>query len=79
MEYVVKVHKKGLVVLPSELRRKYGIKQGSEIILIDEGDHVLLLPRQGLEDLYGIAREHGPIINEMVKELAEERNLEAGS
>ena len=40
---------------------------------------MLLLPRQGLEDLYGIAREHGPIIDEMVKELAEERNLEAGS
>ncbi|HDJ26677.1 MAG TPA: AbrB/MazE/SpoVT family DNA-binding domain-containing protein [Candidatus Bathyarchaeota archaeon] len=78
-EYIVKVHRKGIIVLPSELRKKYGIKEGSEVLLIDEGEQVILLPRQGLEDLYGAARKYGPIIDKMIKELAEERELEARS
>ena len=78
-EYVVKVHRKGMIALPPELREKYGIEEGSEVVLVDEGGQVILLPKRRLEDLYGMAKEYGPIIDEMIRELAEERELEARS
>jgi len=78
-EYVVKVHRKGLIVLPAELRRRYGIKEGSEVILIDEVDRVVLIPRQGLEELYGMAKTYGTVIDDMIRELHGERRDEARS
>lgn len=78
-EYVVKVSREGAIVLPPELREKYGIREGSEVVLVDEGERIVLLPKQGLEDLYGMAREYGPIIDEMIRELMEDRRLEARS
>lgn len=76
---MVKVNKKGLIVLPAELRRKYGIREGSEVILVDEGDHVTLIPRRGLEELYGMAEGHRAVIGEMIRELHGERRVEARS
>jgi len=77
--YVVKVHKKGLMVLPAKLRKKYGIREGSEVVLVDEGSQIVLVPRQGLESLYGLAKEHAATIDEMIKELHEERKREASA
>ena len=78
-KYVVKVREEGAIILPPELRERYGIEEGSEVMLVDEGGRVILLPKCGLEDLYGMAREHGRIIDEMIREIAEERELEARS
>ncbi|OYT52979.1 MAG: AbrB family transcriptional regulator [Desulfurococcales archaeon ex4484_217_2] len=78
-KYVVKIHHKGLMVLPAELRKKYGIKEGSEAILIDKHTHIILVPRSRITDLYGFAREHGKVIDEMVREIHEERRVEARS
>jgi len=35
---------KGQIVIPATLRRKYGIKNGTKIIVIDNGDSILLKP-----------------------------------
>ena len=35
---------KGQIVIPAKLRRKYGIKEGTKIILIDAGDSIILKP-----------------------------------
>jgi len=78
-KYVVKVHKKGLIVLPAELRRKHGIKEGSEVVLIDNKDYLIMVPRRSITELYGSAKEYGNIIDEMIREIHEERKREAGS
>ncbi len=78
-KYVVKVHRKGLIVLPAELRRKYGIKEGGEAILIDEDARIVLIPRVKLADLYGSAKDYGKVIDEMIREVYEERRIEARS
>ena len=39
-----KVSKKGWVVIPAELRKRYGIKAGSEVQFIPEKDHLNIFP-----------------------------------
>jgi len=78
-KYNVKVHRKGLIVLPKELRVKYGIIEGSDVVLIDEGGQIVLIPRSRLVDSYGIAREYSGVIDKIIEEIHWERRFEASS
>jgi AbrB family looped-hinge helix DNA binding protein len=46
---------KGQIVIPAELRKKYGIKNGTKIIVTDNGDSITLKPvtDQYLRNLQG--------------------------
>ena len=35
---------KGQIVIPATLRRKYGIKEGTRIVIFDNGDSIILKP-----------------------------------
>lgn len=35
---------KGQIVIPAELRKKYGIKPGTRVRFIDEGERIVLQP-----------------------------------
>jgi AbrB family looped-hinge helix DNA binding protein len=35
---------KGQVVIPAELRKKYGITPGTRFIVIDDGENIILKP-----------------------------------
>ena len=78
-KYNVKVHRKGLIVLPKEIRVKYGIIEGSDVVLIDEGGQIVLIPRSRLVDSYGIAREYSGVIDKIIEEIHWERRFEASS
>ncbi|MEW6188517.1 MAG: AbrB/MazE/SpoVT family DNA-binding domain-containing protein [Actinomycetota bacterium] len=39
-----KISKKGWVVIPAELRKRYGIKPGSEVQIVPEKDHLRVVP-----------------------------------
>lgn len=39
-----RVNAKGQIVIPVELRRKYGIRKGTRIVLLDQGDSIELKP-----------------------------------
>ncbi|MCS7365464.1 MAG: AbrB/MazE/SpoVT family DNA-binding domain-containing protein, partial [archaeon GB-1867-035] len=41
--YKVKVHRKGLIVIPAEIRRRFGICEGSHLELIVEGNEIRLI------------------------------------
>jgi len=62
---------KGQIVIPASLRRKYGIKNGTKIIVTDIGDAILLKPvtEQYLQNLQGSLKGKGGL-----KVLVEERN-----
>jgi looped-hinge helix DNA binding domain, AbrB family len=62
----VKVHKKGIIVIPAEVRRRLNIKEGSVIELEVEGDKIILKRKLTLLDAYGIDKEMG---DSTVKEL----------
>jgi AbrB family looped-hinge helix DNA binding protein len=52
---------KGQIVIPATLRRKYGIKNGTKIIVTDIGDAILLKPvtEQYLRNLQGSLKGKG--------------------
>ncbi len=52
---------KGRVVIPAALRRKYGIKNGTRIIVTDLGDAIVLKPvtEQYLRSLQGSLKGMG--------------------
>jgi AbrB family looped-hinge helix DNA binding protein len=64
---------KGQIVIPAELRRKYGIKSGTRIVIIDNGDSITLKPitEQYISSLRGSLRGKG-----VLKALVEERRLD---
>ncbi len=61
---------KGQIVIPAVLRRKYGIKNGTKIIVIDNGDSISLKPvtEQYLRNLQGSLKGKGAL-----KALVDER------
>lgn len=61
---------KGQIVIPASLRRKYGIKDGTKIIITDIGDAIVLKPvtEQYLRNLQGSLKGKGGL-----KVLLEER------
>jgi AbrB family looped-hinge helix DNA binding protein len=61
---------KGQIVIPAPLRKKYGIKNGTKIIVTDIGDAIVLKPvtEQYLRNLQGSLKGKGGL-----KVLLEER------
>jgi AbrB family looped-hinge helix DNA binding protein len=53
MSWEVKVHDKGLIVLPAELRRALHIRRGSILEVRREGDRIVLKPKPTLLESYG--------------------------
>jgi AbrB family looped-hinge helix DNA binding protein len=52
---------KGQIVIPASLRKKYGIKNGTKIIVTDIGDAIILKPvtEQYLKNLQGSLKGKG--------------------
>ena len=46
---VVSVGPKGRVVIPAEIRRELGIREGSELVALVEGEAVVLVPRSAIK------------------------------
>ena len=61
---------KGEIIIPAPLRRKYGIKNGTKIIVTDTGNSIVLKPITGqhLRKLQGFLKGRGGL-----KVLVEER------
>ncbi len=55
------ITKKGQVVVPVSLRRKYGIKAGTRVVWIDTGSVIKLIPLPGdpIEALRGCSKSEG--------------------
>lgn len=71
MRYRVKVHKKGLIVIPAEVRRMLGIQEGLYIELIVEGGEVKLIAPKNLLDAFGADGEKAVDVAKLI--LAERR------
>ncbi|MCY0883592.1 AbrB/MazE/SpoVT family DNA-binding domain-containing protein [Acidianus infernus] len=71
--YRVKVYKKGIIVIPKEVRESIGIKEGDIVELIVDGDKVRIEKPKTLLDLFGI---DGDKAVEVAKAIVEERRKE---
>jgi AbrB family looped-hinge helix DNA binding protein len=65
---------KGQIVIPAALRRKYGIKNGTRIVIIDNGNSIILKPmtEEYLKKLQGSLKGKGGL-----KTLLDERRKDA--
>jgi AbrB family looped-hinge helix DNA binding protein len=65
---------KGQVVIPAEIRRKYGLQPGTVLHVVDLGDGILLKPvtEQCVRDLEGVLIGKGGL-----QALLEDRSLDA--
>jgi AbrB family looped-hinge helix DNA binding protein len=65
---------KGQIVIPAELRRKYGIKAGTKITIIDNGEAIVLKPvtEETLRRLQGSLKGKG-----VFKTLMDDRRSDA--
>ena len=52
---------KGQIVIPATLRRKYGIEKGTRIVIVDNGDSIILKPmtEEYLKKLQGSLKGKG--------------------
>lgn len=69
----IRVTGKGQIVIPVLLRRKYGIKEGTKIVISDNGDSIILKPmtEEYLSKLQGSLKGRGGL-----KMLLNEKKIE---
>jgi AbrB family looped-hinge helix DNA binding protein len=68
---------KGQIVIPAKLRKKYGIKNGTKIIITDIGDAIVLKPvtEQYLMNLQGSLKGRGGL-KTLIAERAKDKERE---
>jgi AbrB family looped-hinge helix DNA binding protein len=68
---------KGQIVIPSKLRRKFGIKRGTQVYLYERGGEIVIKPvtDQYLRSLAGITGTKGKLLRALMEEKAKEREL----
>ena len=87
MTYHAKVIAGGKVVIPADIRRELGIKDGDSLLVSrdDQGGVVLRTREQVVHDvrqsfraMRGRADPHGSVVAELIADRAEEARREAG-
>jgi AbrB family looped-hinge helix DNA binding protein len=72
------VSEKGLVVIPKEIRKKYGLKKGSKVSFVDWGGAIYMIPalKDPIHDARGMFKANSdPSMTEL---LLEERHQTRG-
>ena len=77
MVEMVTVTRKGMVTIPSSIRRKYGIKNGDRVQFVQVNGAVMVIPVKTLSEMYGLDKEHAKVLMEGIRELNRERRKEA--
>ena len=68
---------KGQVVIPVKLRRKFGIKKGTQVYLYERNGEIIIKPitDEYLRSLAGITGTKGRLLKALMEEKAKEREL----
>ncbi len=71
-QYIKTVSKKGQVVIPTDIRRRMGIRR--RVLFKEEQGRVLLEPIATMEEAFGAG---GEIMYQVAREISQERRREA--
>jgi antitoxin PrlF len=68
---------KGQVVIPSKIRRKFGIRQGTQVFIYEREGEIVIKPitDEYIRSLVGIAGTKGKLLKALKEEKAKERAL----
>lgn len=75
---LVRVQEKGQVTLPTEIRKKLGLKKGDLVAVVETADGVLITPQEvvaakALDRIGEALREKGLSLDDMIETGREER------
>jgi AbrB family looped-hinge helix DNA binding protein len=73
------VTSKSMINIPAKIRRKYGIKEGTRVVFVEEGGQLILIPVPPIGELFGADREHKDELLQAIREMEEEHRREAES
>ncbi|MBI2183981.1 MAG: AbrB/MazE/SpoVT family DNA-binding domain-containing protein [Thaumarchaeota archaeon] len=76
MGQVATVTSKSMVTVPSKIRKKYGLRQGSKVEFVEVEEGLFLVPLKTLRELRGAAKEKSSLLVEAVRELNREHREE---
>ena len=67
---VVTLSSKGQIVIPVKIRKKFSLKEGDSLVLVEENDAIRLQPLVNLSELWGVdqLKNSGPMLKELQKE-----------
>lgn len=73
--YTAKVSSKGWIVIPKDLREKYGIRQGTNVQVVEYGEVLALVPvpENPARALYGLLQDGPSLTSELLQERAQDR------
>jgi len=71
------VTSKGQLVIPSKLRRKFGIRKGTRVALVEQDHHIILQPitREFIRSLQGSLKGGPSLLRFLLAERRREREL----
>lgn len=67
---VVTLSSKGQIVIPSKVRKKYSLKEGDSLVIVEEKDAIRLQPLVNLPELWGVDKLKNT--RTMLKEIRKE-------
>ena len=74
---IVTVSSKGQVVIPAEIRRKFGLRKGIKLRIISEENKIILEPvERQLEKDFGILKGGRELLEELLRERKRESERE---
>ena len=71
---IVTLSSKGQIVIPAKVRKKFSLKEGDSLVLVEEKDTIRLQPLVNLSDLWGIdnLKDTRPVLSEIRNEWDDE-------
>jgi AbrB family looped-hinge helix DNA binding protein len=79
MGQIATVTSKSMVTIPSKIRRKYSLRQGSKVEFVEVDGGLFLVPVKTLRELRGAGKENAGALISGIKELEREHREEARS
>ena len=72
------ISNKGWVVIPAELRKKYNLLPGTEVVIVDYGGVLAIVPalKDPIKQGRGILKGLPSLTQDLLKERAQERSRE---
>jgi AbrB family looped-hinge helix DNA binding protein len=74
------ISNKGWVVIPAELRKKYNLLPGTEVVIVDYGGVLSIVPalKNPIKQGRGMLKELPSLTQDLLKERARQRSREEG-
>jgi AbrB family looped-hinge helix DNA binding protein len=77
MRQIATVTSKSMVTIPSKIRKKYSLRQGSKVEFVEVDGGLLLVPLKTLQELRGAGKNNSSSLISGIRELESEHREEA--